>query len=218
MFSSLILPLHFPDTIIHIQNTISPSIGLNTTIIPLDLSNDSSFLVYFENTIDMNAHRPKRNINDPSYSTAICFIMNHHPLEHIYCHFFSIILFWSFIIKTSFLLYLLRHNQRICWKLLDQKMDWIDEWRTTYVCQDLYFPVVSMPGGKHPTRCSWLYKIKHNAYKTVDGYRPHLVAKEYRQLQCVDYIDTFSHVAKLVTVKLILDFAAKHGWPLTQMD
>ena len=32
------------------------------------------------------------------------------------------------------------------------------------------------------------------------------------------YVDTFSLVAKLVTIKLLLDLAAIHGWHLIRLD
>ncbi|XP_019095636.1 PREDICTED: uncharacterized protein LOC109130504 [Camelina sativa] len=38
------------------------------------------------------------------------------------------------------------------------------------------------------------------------------------QQEGIDYIETFSPVAKLASVKLVLGLAAKHSWRLTQMD
>ena len=34
----------------------------------------------------------------------------------------------------------------------------------------------------------------------------------------MDFIETFSHVAKLVTVKTLLALAASHSWFLSQLD
>lgn len=39
------------------------------------------------------------------------------------------------------------------------------------------FSVVSLPAGKQPIGCRWVYRIKHNADGTMDRYRARLVAK-----------------------------------------
>ncbi|OAP00465.1 TS1 [Arabidopsis thaliana] len=52
----------------------------------------------------------------------------------------------------------------------------------------------------------------------VERYKARLVTKGFTQHEGVDYFDTFSLVAKLASVKLILGLAARFGWSLTQMD
>ena len=44
------------------------------------------------------------------------------------------------------------------------------------------------------------------------------MAKGYTQQAGIDFLDTFSPVAKLVTVKLLLSLAAVYGWSLNQFD
>ena len=52
----------------------------------------------------------------------------------------------------------------------------------------------------------------------VTIYKPRLVAKGYRQVQGVDYDETFSPVAKLKSVRIMLAIAAIYDYKIWQMD
>lgn len=63
-----------------------------------------------------------------------------------------------------------------------------------------------------------MYKVKFLSDGIVEKYKARLVAKGYTQQAGVDYIDTFSHVAKLVSVKLTLTLATAKNWSLCHLD
>lgn len=53
---------------------------------------------------------------------------------------------------------------------------------------------------------------------TIERYKARLVAQGFTQQEGIDCIDTFSPIAKLTSVKLMLSLADAKGWSLTQMD
>ena len=76
--------------------------------------------------------------------------------------------------------------------------------------------LTDLPEDRRAIEKKWIFKKKTDTDGNVTIYKARLVAKGYRQVQGVDYDETFSLVAKLKSVRIMLAIAA--FYEIWQMD
>jgi hypothetical protein len=160
-----------------------------------------------------------RNINPPTYlQDYVCnasqHISNVYPISN-YLSYNNLSHSHS-----SFALSLLHHvepktyaeaSKHECWRQAMQ-----DE--LTALEKTGTWDIVDLPDQVKPIGCRWIYKIKHHADGSVERYKARLVAKGYTQIEGLDYFDTYSPVAKLTTIRVVIALASMKNWHLHQLD
>ncbi|GKA10795.1 retrotransposon protein, putative, ty1-copia subclass [Tanacetum coccineum] len=78
--------------------------------------------------------------------------------------------------------------------------------------------LVDLPPNGQTIRSKWLFKKKTDMDGNVHTFKAHLVAKGYTQIYGVDYRETFSPVADIRAIRILLAIAAFYDYEIWQMD
>jgi hypothetical protein len=78
--------------------------------------------------------------------------------------------------------------------------------------------LVDRPYGCKPVGCKWVLKKKLRPDDTIDKYKARLVAKGYTQKEGEDFFDTYSPIARLIIIHVLLLLTVSHGLLIHQMD
>ena len=83
--------------------------------------------------------------------------------------------------------------------------------RGTWVLEDL-------PEEKKTIGCRWVFKIKRASNGEITRFKARLVAQGFTQKFGVDYFETYSPVAGLPTIRLLMAWAVERGMLIDQFD
>nr|GFD14917.1 retrovirus-related Pol polyprotein from transposon TNT 1-94 [Tanacetum cinerariifolium] len=78
--------------------------------------------------------------------------------------------------------------------------------------------VVDLPPNAKVVRSKWLYKKKTDMDGKAHTYKARLVAKGYTQTFGIDYQETFSPVADIRAIRILIAIAAYYDYEIWQMD
>ena len=88
--------------------------------------------------------------------------------------------------------------------------------------ESMYFnsvwELIDQPYEVRPIGCKWIYKRKRDHMGKVQTYKARLVAKGYTQVEGVDYEETFSPVAMIKSIRILLSIATFYNYEIWQMD
>ncbi|PKI39011.1 hypothetical protein CRG98_040609 [Punica granatum] len=97
---------------------------------------------------------------------------------------------------------------------------WLDVMRSEM--ESMYtnqvWTLVDPPEGVKPIRCKWVFKKKTDVDGNVITFKGRLVAKDFKQVHGVDYDETFSPMAMLKSIRILLAITAYYDYEIWQMD
>ena len=78
--------------------------------------------------------------------------------------------------------------------------------------------LVDLPSGCKTIDCKWVLRKKLKPDGSIDKYKARLVAKGFKQLEGLEFFDTFSPVSRITSIRLLVDIAAIFYLQIHQMN
>jgi hypothetical protein len=107
---------------------------------------------------------------------------------------------------------------RVYEALLD--VDWVNEMHEELnnFTRNEVWDLVERPKNHNVIGTKWVFRNKHNEDGLVVRNKARLVAQGYTQVEGLDFGDTYTPVARLEAIRILLAYACAHNIKLYQMD
>ena len=102
----------------------------------------------------------------------------------------------------------------------EQKDKWLEAMKTEIesLNETQTWDLVPREKGQNIIPGRWVYKIKHDSNGNIDKFKARYVAKGFKQIEGIEYSDTFAPTSKPETFKILLALSAIENFFLKQMD
>ena len=80
--------------------------------------------------------------------------------------------------------------------------------------QNKVWTLVDLPEGVKPIGCKWVFKKKTDMDGNVQTYKARLVVKGFKQIHGIDYDETFSPVAMVKSIRILLATAVYYDYEI----
>ena len=84
--------------------------------------------------------------------------------------------------------------------------------------KNVTWDLVPKPKDAEIITCKWVSKLKKKVDGSIHRYKAHFVAQGFSQQYGLDYEETFSPVAKMVTIRSVMSLAGCKKWSVWKLD
>lgn len=93
----------------------------------------------------------------------------------------------------------------------DEKVEWLTAMQEEIESHQRNgtWEIVSLPAGKTPIGCKWVFKVKTSASGELERYKARFVARGFSQKYGEDYDEVFAPVVLHTTFRTLLSIASK---------
>src|SRR4051812_30939917 len=78
--------------------------------------------------------------------------------------------------------------------------------------------LTDLPIGSKPIGCKWVFRRKYNTNGIISAFKARLVAESFRQVEGIDYFDTYAPVARITLIRVLFALASLYDLFVHQMD